>query len=174
MKKTLLLIVPPFVIFFVIFGGAFFILSQKACDYAMSFHPQKLVAFNHKAHIEEYDAEDCETCHSYYDDGRFKGIPTAGDCRECHDGESAEEIEAMKKFKDNEKPWEAYAKQPDLVYFSHKVVANSPKETPCSSCHGDKANSKTTGKIKGKMLMGECMRCHTARKISNKCAVCHD
>ncbi len=170
MKRTLILILPPFLIFTFLS----FVLSQKACDWAMNFQAQKLQAFNHKTHITEYEADDCETCHEYYDDGRFKGIPTAGDCRTCHDGETAEVLESLKKFKDSEKPWEAFAKQPDLVYFSHKVVMTSSKKTRCSSCHGDKENSTTTGKIKGKMLMGVCMDCHDARRISNKCAVCHD
>ncbi len=44
----------------------------------------------------------------------------------------------------------------------------------CESCHGDKAGSMDTAMIKGKMLMGQCMDCHTALNISNKCAVCHD
>ncbi len=170
MKRTLLLILPPFIICTLLF----FALSQKACDWAMNFHAEKHIQFNHKAHLTEYDAEDCETCHGYYDNGRFKGIPTAGDCKMCHDGDTAEVLEQLAKFKDSDKPWEHFAKQPALVYFSHKVVMTSSKRTRCSSCHGDKANSTTTEKIKGKMLMGQCMNCHDARKVSNKCVVCHD
>lgn len=174
MKRTLLLILPPFFIFTVIFTYFSFIAGQYACDWAMSNHPEKPVPFNHKAHLEDYGTDDCEFCHGYYDNGRFKGIPTAGVCRMCHDGDSAGEIEALNNFKDSEKPWGSYAKQPDLVYFSHKVVMTSSKRTMCLSCHGDKEDSTTTKRIEGKMLMGQCMDCHTARDVSNKCAVCHD
>lgn len=174
MKRTLLLILPPFIVFAVICTIFSFVISERACDYLMSFHPQKLVAFNHKEHLTNYGADSCDTCHGYYDNGRFKGIPTAGDCKMCHDGSSAKELESLKKFKDTDKPWESFAKQPDLVYFSHKVVMTSPKKSRCASCHGNKENSVNTEKIKGKMLMGKCMDCHTALKISNSCAVCHD
>ena len=175
MKRTLLLILPPFIVFTVIFTFFSFVISERACDYLMSFHPKKLAAFEHKDHLAKYGADSCDTCHGYYDNGRFKGIPTAGDCRSmCHDGSTAKVREDLKNFKDNEKPWESYAKQPDLVYFSHKVVMTSPKVSRCSSCHGDKAKSINTEKIEGKMLMGKCMDCHTARNISNTCAVCHD
>lgn len=169
MKRTIILILPTFIIFTILF----FVLSQKGCDWAMSFQAKKDIPFNHKAHLTDYQAGSCDACHGFYSDGRFKGIPTVGDCKMCHDGNTAEEKEAFKNYQDTDKPWEAYAKQPALVYFSHKVVNDSPKTTRCSSCHGDKENSTTTEKIKGKMLMGQCMDCHTALSLSNKCTICH-
>ena len=83
------------------------------------------------------------------------------------------------KYKDSDKPWGAYAKQPDLVYFSHKVVMaaknkDGSAKLRCSTCHGDKEKSNDTEMIMGKMLMGKCMKCHTSMKVSNKCLVCHD
>ena len=80
----------------------------------------------------------------------------------------------FKGFKDTDKPWTSWVKQPDLVYFSHMAVMKNNKTARCASCHGDKANSMTTAKIKGKMPMGQCMDCHTSLGISNACAVCHD
>jgi len=153
----------------------------------MSPDGDKPIPFNHKSHITKYDA-DCETCHGYYDNGRFKGLPTVAECTQCHDRDAKvtggdptdpKRKPFLDKYKDTDKPWGSHAKQPDLVYFSHKAVMTAKyldgrKKARCGSCHGDKAGSMTTAKIKGKMLMGQCMDCHTALKISNKCAVCHD
>jgi len=169
-KRTILLILFPIIIF----SYLSFVISQKACDSAMNLQAKKLIPFNHQSHLTEYDISNCEECHGFYDEGRFKGIPLLGKCRTCHNGDGAEEPESFKKYKDIDKPWESFAKQPDLVFFSHKVINTSQKKVKCSSCHGDKANSTTTDKIKGKMKMGECMDCHNSLKISNKCTICHD
>ena len=151
-------------------------------------HPlaEKKIPFNHKSHLTKYGT-DCETCHMYTDKGRFLGLPTVAECTQCHDREGGYSNDPstpdkkvfFKDFKDTYKPWGSHAKQPDLVYFSHKVVitaknSDGTNRARCASCHGDKANSRNTKRIKGKMLMGQCMDCHTALKISNKCAVCHD
>ena len=173
MKRTLVLILLPFIVF----AFVSYVVSLKACNYAMSNHPEKLLPFNHKSHVTKYGASDCETCHGYYDNGRFKGIPNIGVCKGCHDGTTAAEIAMLKGYKDSDVPWGSYAKQPDLVYFSHIAVTKNKIPARCSSCHGDKKNSMTTKKtnrIMGKMPMGQCMDCHTALRISNKCLVCHD
>ena len=170
MKHPLLLFFAPFIIV----GFILFVVFQKACDMAMNFQAQKLIAFNHKAHLAEYDADNCDTCHNYYENGRFMGIPAISQCKMCHNGSDADNIEEFKKYKDVDKPWEPFTRQPDLVYFSHKVVLTSPKKVGCSSCHGDKGDSTKTEKIKGKMKMGECTDCHHALGISNGCMVCHD
>ncbi len=169
-SRSLLLFFLPFVIF----TYASFILFQKTCDYALNVQAQKNLPFNHKSHITQYGATDCELCHGYYSNGRFRGIPTVADCKTCHDGATAKEKALFSGFKDTDKPWESFSRQPDLVYFSHIAVMKNNKTGRCASCHGDKGNSMITGKIKGKMKMGVCMDCHTALKISNACMVCHD
>lgn len=168
--RSLMLFFLPFVVF--TYGS--FIVFQSACDSAMNLRAEKRLPFNHKSHVTKYDASDCELCHGFYEGGRFKGLPTVGDCKMCHDGDTAKEKAFFKDFKDTDKPWTAWAKQPDLVYFSHMAVMKNNKTARCASCHGDKANSMTTAKIKGKMPMGQCMDCHTSLGISNACAVCHD
>jgi hypothetical protein len=173
-KRTLLLFFLPFIIF----SFVSYIFFLKACDYAMSNQAQQLLPFNHKSHVTRYGASDCELCHGYYENGRFKGIPTIGTCKQCHDGNTAAEKAMFKNYQDNDKPWQSYARQPDLVYFSHTAVLKNTKAARCASCHGDRANSTTTARVKGvgrtKMPMGQCMDCHTALRISNKCLVCHD
>ncbi|MGQ9843354.1 MAG: cytochrome c3 family protein [Spirochaetota bacterium] len=168
--RTFLLFFLPFVIFAYIS----LIVFQQACDYAMNVQAKKLLPFNHRTHTTKYGATDCETCHSYDSNGRFNGIPTVAVCKQCHDPNKVSTQVFFAGFGDNDKPWESFAQQPDLVYFSHIAVMKNEKKAQCISCHGDKGNSTTPAKIKGKMAMGTCMDCHTALKISNACTVCHD
>jgi len=183
-KRSLLLFFIPFFIFAWVFFG----ISQKSCNDIMQKDAVKTIPFSHKSHIEKYDIKDCTTCHQYEANGRFKGIPTVGECTACHDRNAAltanDHMIPRKKsmfdsYKDTDKPWTSWAKQPDLVYFSHKVVMTAKFEdgrmkARCGSCHGDKAKTMDTAMLSGKMLMGQCEDCHTALHISNKCAVCHD
>jgi hypothetical protein len=195
-RRSLLLFFTPFIIFTWIFFG----ISQKGCDSVMQADAAKPIPFNHESHIKDYGIQDCTSCHRYEGikdgkkvdgeivNGRFMGLPSVGDCTSCHARDAAlnsdNPLEARRKpmldsYKDEDRPWEAFAKQPDLVYFSHSVVMTAKYDdgrlkARCGSCHGDKLHSTNTKMIKGKMLMGQCMDCHTALDISNKCAVCHD
>jgi cytochrome c553 len=189
-KRTVLLIGIPFIVaFYFAFG-----ISQKGCDSVMANHPEKPIDFNHQSHLSKYFPEngmskdDCTACHGYEENGRFTGLPTIAECTSCHDpngpdknaGASVALRKPMfKKYKDTDRPWGSYARQPDLVYFSHKVVMTAKFEdgrlkARCGNCHGDKGKSTNTAMISGKMLMGRCEDCHAALNISNKCAVCHD
>lgn len=190
MKRTALLIGIPFVA--ALIGS--YIISQKGCEYVMANHPDKPVAFNHKSHLMKWfpanglSKDNCEVCHGFYENGRFKGLPTIAECTSCHDPEALKQATTpdapmrkpeLARYKPTDRPWGSYAKQPDLVYFSHKVVMTARFEDGrlkqrCASCHGDKANSTNTAMLKGKMLMSQCEDCHSALHISNTCAVCHD
>ena len=175
MRRSLLLFMIPFTLFTYLTTILFF----DSIHYQVGAEPLKKIPFNHQMHLTEWGADGCDTCHGYYDDGRFKGIPSIEACLNCHPEGDAVFDKYLKGFKATDKPWNSYAKQPDLVYFSHKVVMTAQFEdgrikSRCASCHGDKASSVSAEKIKGKMLMGQCMDCHTALNISNACAVCHD
>lgn len=183
MKRTVALIGIPFIVLTYLS----LILFQNACDYGMSNKPKKEIPFNHQSHMTKYGAT-CDTCHGYDANGRFKGIPTVAECLNCHDREAAVSSSDPSKprgkamfaaYKDTDIPWESKAKQPDLVYFSHKVVMDAKYDdgrlkSRCGSCHGDKGNTTRAVGLTDKMPMGQCMDCHTALRISNACAVCHD
>jgi len=183
-KKSLLLFFIPLVVIL----PFSFIISERGCSDIMQKDAEKKLVFKHKFHLKNGIVKNCEDCHGYYSDGRFKGIPTVKTCTDCHDRKGplksddpkvALQKPEINKFRDTDKPWGSFAEQPDLVYFSHKVVmtarfSDGRKKVRCGSCHGDKANSENAKMIKGKMLMGQCMDCHTTLHISNKCAVCHD
>lgn len=162
---------------FVIFAYISFVAFQQACYYAMNVQAEKLLPFNHSTHVNQYGASDCTMCHSFESGGRFRGIPTVSACLQCHDLKKASNKALFEGFSENDKPWETFALQPDLVYFSHLAhiaEGDDKHKVSCISCHGDKANSTTTEKIKGRMAMGVCMDCHDKTKAINTCAVCHD
>ena len=184
MRRSLLLFFTPFIIFTWYFFG----ISQEGCHNVMQADAAKPIPFSHKNHVVKYAISDCTTCHGYEENGRFKGLPTIAECTACHarDGVTTSDDHSVPRkktmfdsYKDSDQPWGSFAKQPDLVYFSHNVVMTAKYEdgrlkARCGSCHGDKALTTDTKMLKGKMLMGQCMDCHTALNLSNKCAVCHD
>jgi menaquinone reductase, multiheme cytochrome c subunit len=185
-RRSLLLFFTPFIICTWFFFG----ISSDGCHSVMQADAAKKIPFMHKTHIEKYGAQDCEQCHGYDENGRFKGTPSVAECTVCHardaqlvtngyDTSTPRRKPMFDAYKDTDRPWGSYAKQPDLVYFSHKVVMTAKYEdgrlkARCASCHGDKAKTIDTKMVKGKMLMGQCMDCHTALHLSNSCAVCHD
>ena len=123
MKRSLLLFFIPFIIFTWIVIGP----SQKACNNIMQADATKKIPFSHKNHIQYWGVTDCTTCHGYYEDGRFKGLPSVAECTQCHDRNGSltgtDHTTPRKKtvfdsYKDTDRPWTAWAKQPDLVYFS--------------------------------------------------------
>ncbi len=145
------------------------------------------VPFIHETHVEKYEIKDCGTCHMNYKDEEFIGLPFVGTCTACHsrDGEltDTDHMAPRKKtmfdfFTDNDRPWSSRAKNPDLVYYSHKVVVNAKLpdgrvKSRCETCHGDKADPPGIAKLKGEMLMDQCNDCHAAYKINKTCTFCH-
>lgn len=145
------------------------------------------IPFMHTTHIKKYEIKNCGTCHINDKDGKFLGLPTVGKCTTCHsrDGEltNNDHMAPRKKtmfdfYTDKDRPWISRAKNPDLVYYSHKVVVNAKlpdgkMKSRCEGCHGDKADYKGIAKLKGKNLMDQCIECHDSFKIDKTCAFCH-
>ena len=126
---------------------------------------------------------ECESCHSYREDGSYAGLPTTEACAECHEeavSEDPEEIRFVEEYvaEGKEVPWLIYQKQPDNVYFSH--IAHDGLD--CTECHIDVASmdtppvfyeNKLSGYSKDTMKMWQCERCHAENGASNACYVCH-
>jgi menaquinone reductase, multiheme cytochrome c subunit len=121
---------------------------------------QQPMNFNHALHMDpervfgiegDTQAERCQHCHSFREDGSFVGIPKLANCMECHDdpnsplGESPEEEHFLAEYvaTGKEVPWLVYSRQPDCVYFDHlshvKVAA-----LDCKICHGPFGESSKT------------------------------
>jgi hypothetical protein len=126
--------------------------------------------FNHALHLNpekvdgidgDTEAEKCQFCHEFRDDGTFAGIPRLSKCMECHDdpesplGETPEEKAFLETYVANDKeiPWLVYSRQPDCVYFSHIAHVKMGKED-CRVCHGDLGKSETLPVYKQNRLSG--------------------
>lgn len=156
--------------------------------------------FNHALHLNpeivdgiegDTEAEKCEYCHGFREDGTYEGIPKLEKCMECHDdpdapmGETKEELDFLKTYVAEEKeiPWLSYFRQPDCVYFSHIAhVKNAYLD--CEVCHGNHGrteklppyeSNRLTGysrNIWGKNIAGWKFNSWDRMKMDD-CAECH-
>jgi len=162
--------------------------SVTSCKKPTQASEVKEIPFSHKTHVQNYDIKDCGTCHKYDVTGVFRGLPSIGDCIECHRGNgdlfsNDRRTNPRKKtmfdsWTDKDKPWTSRADKSEFFYYSHKVkvttnLADSTTKLRCDLCHGDKANSSETVSLKGEKLMKQCIYCHTTYKMNNNCTVCH-
>lgn len=104
------------------------------------------IDFSHKVHVEEVG--ECDSCHTFREDGSFTGIPSVASCTDCHSeepmGEDIEnprhrEAEAkLAKYIAEGKPieWYVYSRQQDCVFFSH-IAHTENGGLECAKCHGD-------------------------------------
>lgn len=144
--------------------------------------------FNHVLHLNEV-SESCRSCHYFYDDGSFSGIPKLEECISCHDeaiGESYDEAIFIEEYvnKNREVPWLVYSKQPDCVFFSHAAHLKSDNSLNCVTCHGHIGESeisrpyeynRITGysrDIWGKNIAGIKINSWDRMKMDD-CAKCH-
>lgn len=134
----------------------FFLVGFVLCNIAgryvvpalMYARHKQPVAFNHELHGSDVDIS-CDTCHFFYEDGSWSGIPTVGVCADCHSetiGESQAEEKLVKEYveKDREIDWALYFRQPQCVSFSHSSHVRRAG-LACETCHGPQglSGSKT-------------------------------
>jgi len=160
------------------------------------------INYNPPLHVEKIGIT-CDTCHFFYEDGSWAGIPTLQTCADCHSdtiGNSPEEKKFVDEYvkKGREVKWALYVKQPECVSFSHSSHVRMAK-IACETCHGPQGHSDTKdflanritgysyvvydpragiiGKksqtVWGTMRMDECTACHRARGTSTACFICH-
>ena len=156
--------------------------------------------FSHLKHGGQIDLT-CDSCHSFRQDGSFKGIPDIATCVPCHENtnsQSPDEALLIADYieKNREIPWRVYSRQPICVYFAHAPHVLMAK-IDCQTCHGPKQEEKvmpvyeqnwiTTysrniwgNNIAGlklhswdRMKMDDCADCHRERNAPNGCFVCH-
>jgi hypothetical protein len=164
-----------------------------------SKQPQPL-NFNHAIHLNpdkvegiegDTEAERCEFCHGFRDDGTFVGIPKLSTCTQCHDDPESPlsdlptEAIFLKKYvaTGTQVPWLSYFKQPECVYFSHIAHVKMGK-IACKTCHGDYGHlaklplyeaNRLTGysiNIWGKRISGYKKHTWDSMKMDD-CADCH-
>lgn len=172
--------------YFVILACVSMGLYTTSCKQANADEGKK-IPFSHETHVQKYDIKDCGTCHKYDVTGVFKGLPSVGECTQCHRGNGDLFTDDRTKnprkktmfdgYTDKDRPWDS-GKEAEFFYYSHKVkvntnVADEKTKLRCDLCHADKAISAGKPHVKGEKLMEQCIYCHTSYKLNNQCDVCH-
>lgn len=147
--------------------------NSTAAEKADTAARADMVPFDHTIHVGQYKMR-CLACHVYARLSTTAGIPSVRRCMGCH------------KFVDKKKPgvkrlaalwekhepprWRRVYNLPDFVYFSHRVHVAA--NVACTSCHGDVGSMHKVTQQQ-QLTMGWCLSCHTKRKASTDCLVCH-
>lgn len=131
------------------------------------------IPYSHKTHLAL--GLKCKECHANADPGEVMGYPATSKCMACHvsiktDSPSIQKLAAFAKEK-KEIPWVRVYQVPGFVMFSHRVHMQG--DITCQNCHGDVAQRDVIVKEVAH-TMGSCMACHTERKVSNDCSLCHE
>ncbi|MEJ2025805.1 MAG: cytochrome C [Deltaproteobacteria bacterium] len=131
------------------------------------------INFSHAVHLNpdkvdgiegDTEAERCEYCHEFRDDGTFVGIPKLSKCTECHDdpespmGDSPEEVKFLKNYVAEElPPYQANRLTGYSINIWGKRISGYKKHTW------------------DRMKMDDCAECHTkmGHEENNACFVCH-
>ncbi len=111
-------------------------------SYAEKVQP---VEFRHAFHGEDVGIT-CDTCHFFYKDGSWAGIPKMEICVDCHVyllGQSPEEKKFVHEYvlKNKDVKWGLYFRQPECVSFSHSSHVRMAR-VACETCHGPQGLSK--------------------------------
>jgi hypothetical protein len=161
--------------FFLLGLGAGFLLLFLVVGFGFGTKTGQPISFNHKKHVEQ--GMECKTCHAYYEDETFSGMPKVAVCLECHKEPVTQNPEEEKIRQINNRReeihWKRLYQQPDHVFFSHRRHAVLGK-MECGNCHGDIGQSeKPPSRPWVKMTMNWCMGCHAKKKVTNDCLACH-
>jgi hypothetical protein len=150
------------------------ILLLAALLAAQSDAPVQPIPFSHKVHAGTMKLA-CKTCHPNPDPGETMTIAPAAKCMQCHsaiktDSPAIQRLAAAAKD-GKDLPWVRVYAIPSLVIFSHRK--HTDKGNTCQDCHGAVAERDQLSK-ESDLSMGGCMQCHTTKRASLDCALCHE
>lgn len=132
------------------------------------------IPFSHKVHAGDMKLA-CKTCHPNPDPGESETIAAPSKCMQCHTAIKTESPAIQKlaaAAKDGANiPWVRVYAIPSFVNFSHRK--HTDKGNTCQDCHGPVAEREELTK-EVELNMAACMQCHTNKKASVDCALCHE
>ena len=136
--------------------------------------PQQPIAFSHKVHAGALKVA-CKGCHTNPDPGDVMTIADAASCMKCHSAIKTDSPEIQKLAgyakSGTAVPWARVYELPSFVKFSHKT--HTDKGTACQECHGPVATREQLFRETNLSMRG-CVDCHTAKKASTDCQLCHE
>jgi hypothetical protein len=138
--------------------------------------PVQPIDFPHKVHTLDIGVG-CDDCHTGVNRGPVAGIPSINVCMSCHEDIGDEADSRIQALRDHAKRGEdmAWQRVYGFVEESHVRFNHAPHiraQVACATCHGD-VEQMTVAERVVEHTMGFCTSCHTEKKASNDCLVCH-
>jgi cytochrome c7-like protein len=135
------------------------------------------IEFSHRVHAGE-NRIPCQYCHEYARRSRSAGVPSMQRCVGCHrqvaGSDAAPEAAARPWIEPGPLPfavaWNRVYALPDFVRFSHRPHVRA--KIACQQCHGPVETMERVEPV-AEINMGFCLSCHTERKASTDCSICH-
>jgi hypothetical protein len=150
------------------------LLALSAAAQSDQTPPVQPLPFSHKTHAGALKLK-CKLCHPNPDPGEVMRIAAASVCMQCHSAIKTDSpaIQKLAAFAKNDRPipWVRVYEIPSYVNFSHRVHLESGNA--CEDCHGPVPERDHLSR-EGDISMGECMKCHQAKKVSVDCTLCHE
>lgn len=116
-----------------------------------SFRIQQPRNFSHSQHVKAVIS--CKECHQ-----DLASLPGTSLCRRCHAGNQAPvSVQWIR----------VYRIAPDII-FSHEKHT----DVQCETCHAQMTAAAAWIR-EYRFPMNFCMKCHSARNVSNECHTCH-
>ena len=142
--------------------------------------PRQPIFFRHDIHAGLYKMQ-CQYCHYSVEVSPEPGIPSVQTCMGCHlviggrDSTHQAEIKKLRQAWTDKKPidWVRVHYLPRHAHFPHQRHIKALGPNACATCHGDVQRMPQIFKVNNVDRMGFCITCHTERKVSRDCSVCH-
>ena len=168
-------VVLPVTIFLLLVGGLVAALSQRPWEPRRDV--VQPIAFSHRVHAGLHHIP-CQYCHEYARRSQTAGVPPVQRCVGCHKQVGDQELAlpaVTQPWMDHRTPpfqitWHRVYTLPDFVRFAHRPHIRAKIE--CQECHGPVETMDRVVPVRV-INMGFCITCHTERKVSKDCFVCH-
>ncbi|HKT61137.1 MAG TPA: cytochrome c3 family protein [Gemmatimonadales bacterium] len=142
--------------------------------------PRQPIFFRHDIHAGQFKMQ-CQYCHYSVAVSPEPGIPSLQTCMGCHlvvsgsDSGAKAEIKKLRQAWTEKKPveWVRVHLIARHAHFPHQRHIKALGPNACTTCHGDVDRMPQVFKVNNVNNMGFCITCHTERKVSRDCSVCH-
>lgn len=148
-------------------------VAPAVTDTAALPGPRQPVFYRHDVHAGQYQM-DCRYCHFAAETSQHPGLPTLSTCMGCHllAGAALPEVQKVREAYGNGQriEWIKVHRLPQFVQFPH--MSHVKANVACQTCHGPIETMPQVYQFSS-LKMGWCLDCHTQRKVSTDCTVCH-